>query len=666
MRSPSVSVASPILRVVRVRTVRIHGFKRFGDPTILRMRGNTLALLGPNEVGKTSVLEALAHLSQSGFAGSSEFTDRQPRPGTDVIVSVDYLLEPADVAAVKAELDGRPVIGEVTAGDRWRAEKRADGRLYWYLAGLERDIAYRLPLIENLEAGIRQWDVIAPASDPEAPAIATQIEGVCIEVRGSTAATLDDALLPKMNDVTGKLQGWVDQGVGDLAELGRLQAALGSISTEESAPRPGEAAGAVLNARQPRFILFNEDARGLASFTQFTSEPSASLVNLLGLANATFTELATLAGVEGGRAELDERERRINLQLEKVFAEWSQREVVPAVRIDTTGIAVVGRDRKAPLVDSPMSQRSLGMRMFAALVAFVQTRGRDGDSPPVLLVDEAERHLHYDAQADLVRIFEQQNVVQAIIYTTHSVGCLPEDLGLGIAVVEETAPERSRVSQSYWTSGPGFNPLLRALGATAASFTAARRALVGEGAHEAIPLPTMFREVRGQDVPLHEPLGFQIVGGLAELSTKAAARLDEDAGTVVYLVDNDDAGRAIRSALPNSVKVSDRVLILGENTDVVTVEDLVAGPVLIDAINQIVAEEGIGALELNVEMVPSSGRCQWIATQLNSAALPESRTRIAQAAVIIGARQAQLVDPDRVELVRELLNEIRKRFPAGS
>ena len=61
--------------------------------------------------------------------------------------------------------------------------------------------------------------------------------------------------------------------------------------------------------------------------------------------------------------------------------------------------------------DVPIEERSAGLQMFAALLAFC---ARYADYvPPILLFDEAETHLHYGAQADLVHVFETQNVAQA-------------------------------------------------------------------------------------------------------------------------------------------------------------------------------------------------------------------------------------------------------------
>ena len=52
---------------------------------------------------------------------------------------------------------------------------------------------------------------------------------------------------------------------------------------------------------------------------------------------------------------------------------------------------------------SLMTERSDGLRSFVALRAFLGQHNTD--QPPVLMVAEAEIHIHYDAQANFVDMF---------------------------------------------------------------------------------------------------------------------------------------------------------------------------------------------------------------------------------------------------------------------
>ncbi len=664
------AVASPFVAafaLVRLTSLQIAGFKRFGETATLRVRSRSLALLGPNESGKTTVLEALEHLGRDGFPAATQFTDRQRRNGSDVVLSGRFTLETEDVRAVRDLLDGRPVSGLIDFDEPFTITKQANGKRYfrWKVAA-ERDISGRQQFVTDVQEELGR-DL---ASLPLAAYDKAQLAGVRdvlqlipTGLKGVEREQLETEELAVLRNAQGTLESWATQLGQPDAFLNDWRDRISRLIDEESEAAPRIAAGRLLFTRLPRFLRFDDDARRLPTFTEFTAKPSGGLTNLLAAAQSSFQDLATLAGQQSGREALAEEERRINLLLERLFRSWSQRDVTAAVKIDTTGVEVVGRDRSAPLIDSPMGQRSAGMQMFAALLAFLHTEEAESDSRAVVLIDEAEMHLHYDAQADLVRVFDRQDVAQVVIYTTHSIGCLPEDLGLGIVVVEETDDERSRLSQSFWTQGPGLTPIMAALGATALAFTPARRVVIGEGAHEAILLPTLLRESREHD-QITEPLGFQVVGGLSEISARTAHALEEEAGTVVYLVDNDGGGSAVRAILPDTARDAGRVLVLGDGTDVVSIEDLVSATVFVAAIDAVLAGDRCEPLQIAEADVPQTGRAKWALAHLVEGGSPEARTRLAQAAVTIGSDR-RLLEPSRAESVRSLLSLIRATFPTG-
>jgi predicted ATP-dependent endonuclease of OLD family len=148
-----------------------------------------------------------------------------------------------------------------------------------------------------------------------------------------------------------------------------------------------------------------------------------------------------------------------------------------------------------------IDQHSDGLRQFVALRAFLAAQERDRDL--VVLIDEAETHLHYDAQADLVGVFEEQEEAAAIFYTTHSTGCLPRDIGIGLRGIvpiyraTDTGQEmtdHSEILNGFWFDKKGFSPLLIAMGASAFAFSGAQKAVVTEGFTDALLLPTLLRE----------------------------------------------------------------------------------------------------------------------------------------------------------------------------
>jgi len=102
---------------MRLQSIRIDGYKRFGDPATLRVRGRTVAVLGHNESGKSSLLSAIAHVGRNGFAAAAEFTDRTPRSAAARILSARFAIEQSDIDAVRDALKDRFVQGQMEPGE---------------------------------------------------------------------------------------------------------------------------------------------------------------------------------------------------------------------------------------------------------------------------------------------------------------------------------------------------------------------------------------------------------------------------------------------------------------------------------------------------------------------------------------------------------------------
>ena len=179
---------------------------------------------------------------------------------------------------------------------------------------------------------------------------------------------------------------------------------------------------------------------------------------------------------------------------------------------------------------SRVEERSEGLRSFLSLLAFTTRYSRN--QKPILLIDEAEMHLHYAAQAELVEVFTREELAAQIIYTTHSAGCLPDDLGSAVRVVETTGPETSTTRDGFWADRQsGFSPLLLSMGASALAFTPTRAAVMAEGPSDALLLPQLFRVAL--ELPRHEPLGFQVAPGIAWVPDEELFQMDVEAAKVV-------------------------------------------------------------------------------------------------------------------------------------
>jgi predicted ATP-dependent endonuclease of OLD family len=267
-----------------------------------------------------------------------------------------------------------------------------------------------------------------------------------------------------------------------------------------------------------------------------------------------------------------------------VFKEaWRQSGISVSLRLSlaVVEVQVLNKDQRL----TRLAERSDGLRQFVALHAFTL---KAAAMNPILLIDEAEQRLHYNAQADLVQMLARQRIASKVVYTTHSAGCLPEDLGHGVRLVQPMATEKAHsiIVNKFWSErGGGVAPLLIGLGASMMAFFPTRRAVCVEGPSDMLLYPTMFREVLDT-----ETLGFQFVPGLSSVARSLAPILPAEADNVAFLIDGDDGGRKIAKALADGGIPPPRIVIVeGLGRKALVLEDFVDPGLLLQATNAIVA-----------------------------------------------------------------------------
>jgi predicted ATP-dependent endonuclease of OLD family len=323
-----------------------------------------------------------------------------------------------------------------------------------------------------------------------------------------------------------------------------------------------------------------------------------------------------------------------------------------------------------------IDQHSDGLRQFVALRAFVALF--DTQVKPIVLIDEAETHLHYDAQADLVNVMEEQQEAAKVIYTTHSAGCLPRDLGIGIRAIvpiyEEqdgrpTQTDYSRVVNSFWEHGSDFSPLLIAMGASAFAFSATQRAAVTEGMSDALLLPTLIREATGE-----ARLSYQVVPGFSEARAVDVRQFDLLAARVAFIADGDEGGRAHAQKLVDNGVRSQQIIYLGSGrASGVTLEDLLIKSVYVAAVNEVLGDAypGVRGARITEGDIGDVERGQEVETFLasrrdaNGRPLVVFKTGVAQR-LLDRSPQQPLVAPRKRATVRALHQHLESVFETAT
>lgn len=647
-------------------------FRRFVEPTSVKLYGDLIAFIGPNEAGKSSLLHGLGLLRSDDPFSPSDFHRRSGK-----LPELSWLLQLDD--------DDRTALAEVTevhSVQRVTVTKRGDGSRDWtfFPARPRRDCSSRPLLMAMIQQFLTARGIAGVPRDPEND-FARNLENAISVLEGdaedlSASAIQSLALLSAQIETLdlGSAAGADDEDSGEIADLRELverrddlARRLNAQALSETEINPALRAERILAERLPSMVSYKQEDRellGSYDLEQVADNPPPALNHLRVLAGLNLIDLRQEIR-ENRRADVSTRRDAANRALQAAFDKsWNQQKV--ALQIDVDGSAMFIHAISLDAVEaglSELSERSDGMRWFASLLAFVH--GWSGR--PVLLVDEIETHLHYDAQADLVNVLAGQEFTSKVIYTTHSLGCLPPDIGNGVRLVEPIDQTKSRLVNGFWRKGAGFSPLLTSMGAAAVSFTPSRRAVVAEGPSDAILLPTLLRQARGTE----QALGFQIVPGVAEVAVAKAQGLTTEAGRVAFLVDGDEGGLENRKKLiSGKVDQSLIVVLAAADGEALEVEDLVDETTYLDSINAELAlwndaPPKVRAADLGATLRTKALEAWCLANKLSCPDKIAVAERVIDAATQLDEstdKQRTIYDVNRTIVLNELLEAFESRL----
>lgn len=630
----------------------INGYKKFEQQCKIDLNSKSIAILGQNEVGKTSLLDALEHISSEETfitAGiNQELTRGNIYSDDHRVIQAGFLLEDDDKKLVREIHNGEKV--------QWiYVNKYADSDVrHGIQPWPSKDFRPRKRLIRLIKSAssLKSFQEFL-YSYPLGEENEDFLQGILEELE-SHEAHLSDEVINQITELQSNLREFIEG-----TKPGKLKSLVEYIDefiqSEESHLPSTEILDALV-PRLPDFLRFTEENRTLLpEYNLGDDEPiSRALENLFLLADLELVALRDAIELNEQGA-IETLIQKANSNLSNIFeGAWSQSGVKVHFRVNGSILHIQIEDTNKTYTS--IAERSDGLRHFVALIAFVSRRQK-ADIKPILLIDEVENHLHFDAQADLIQMFAKQEVASKVIYTSHSIGCLPEDLGTGVRIIEpeKNNLERSQINNWFWESNkPGFFPILYGMGAQTLAFIPVRRSLFAEGPADFILLPSMLREIIDKSY-----LGFQIVPGLSTTSQENIPLLENSAARVAYLVDADSGGDAIVKKLRRAKVPDNRIFRLPKIKEKeTTLEDFIDANVYVRSINEYLSRRYDPDKVITKTDLPDTGRPAFVKEWCKSNKLEPPSRRLIAYKVLDENNQSHIVQKIRRQSLRKLFDNI--------
>ena len=534
---------------MRLKKARVTKYRSIRDTGWFEIEHTKTILVGPNEAGKTVLLQALQQLNPPDGVGRfdalrdyprSEYNDittGHVRPEAVTVVEAHFVLEDADKNAIPVEFrDASLVVGRRLDNTAWYDLDGGPAKVTY--GSIKRDL---VRIASHVDANIP-----APEEGKPAPPLPS------VELEGMTDGWADDVVIK--GDLAAKLEGWLKKALPLVDQTNHDEDNRHiNLTTLAGLEAKRDLALQTLQPRVPVFVLFSNYFRVRPNIhlehlahriesnimeDRWYDYGNLCLLRLLGFSARELSNLGKAqepakgdaAAFQRYRDQLDRRLYQLNAAsvkltdaIRRVWVPDAKRDEADRLRLvtDAQYLKVVVEDELG--VEIELDQRSEGYQWLVSffVVFFAESAGKHKNA--ILLLDEPGLSLHGLKQREFRKTLSLLSETNQTLYTTHSpflVG--PSELDL-VRVVEMTDRHvGTKVHTSITASDPAaLLPLQEALGYDLAqSLFAQQRNLVLEGLTDYWYLDAVAQLLRD--------------AGTVNLNEKIALQPAGDAGKVVY------------------------------------------------------------------------------------------------------------------------------------
>lgn len=495
---------------MRLTHVRVQNYRCVRDTGWFEVEHAKTILVGPNEAGKTAVLEALQQINPpDGVKGFDPLRD-YPRKlyNTDI---QSQKRDPSEIPVASARFAlGPDDLGRLPDGfsaTEYGCTRNLNNELTHWLEGSLEAAVFSETIRKDLRRLATHVDSRASEDqEDDEPGFGADLDDVIAGWQVGTTTIEDDRAV--------ELRRWLDSVFEFVDENDTTQDQRHTRLVEYTRiPEQIDAALTEVNNRLPVFVYFNNyyHVRPNLHLRRFADRVEQDLLDddrydygnlcLLKLLGFDPRELADLGDASDPgddqeafdlyRSQLDERSIKLNAASVRLTGEirsiWNPdrtRADADTVRIQADGqyLKVVVEDELGVQIE--VDQRSAGFQWLVSFFVVFFAEAEDAHANAILLLDEPGLSLHGLKQREFRKTISRLAEGNQTIYTTHSpflVG--PEELDIVRVVEMNDRDEGTRVHTTVTASDPAaLLPLQEALGYDLAqSLFAQQRNLVLEG-----------------------------------------------------------------------------------------------------------------------------------------------------------------------------------------
>lgn len=638
------------MRLIRARVTNYRGVI---DTGWFDVEKSKTVMVGPNEAGKTAVLQALQQINPPKDAPKFDALRDYPRSKYNEITT--GRVEPKDVTVVQGEFElddeDRAAIPTSMHGVRYSFGRKLDNSAWHKLLD-----APALPSYGSITKDLNRLCAhIDERAEAKTPGGAPPSAELSVITNGWSAATIIQG------ERAVALKAWLEKSLSLVDETNDTEEKrFDSLNLAATAHLDQASALKILDARKPVFVLFNNYfrvrpliqldhlAQRLANNVLDDDQYDYGNICLLKLLGFTAQQLSDLGkatpptandqtALQAYRDQLDKRTYQLNAASVQLTSEvrsvWRPREGRPEadnLRIQADGqyLKVVVQDELG--VDIELHQRSEGFQWLVSffVVFFAEAAGKHKNA--ILLLDEPGLSLHGLKQREFRLTLSRLAESNQTIFTTHSpflVG--PDELALVRVVEMLDRTNGTKVHTSVSSGDPAaLLPLQEALGYDLAqSLFTQERNLVLEGLTDYWYIEATAALLRAASV--------------ANLNEKIALVPAASAGKVVYyatilhaqnfkvaaLLDSDAAG--------NQAAQQETLIHTLGNKCIIRTKDAYLGPVTSPEIEDLLRETLVSTardflgIDVTADAAAQPGRA--IVDLLQSASSDFSKYKLAKA-----------------------------------